>query len=468
MPRLLVVVFFAIALVLSMTTTAGAGSTTDGPTIHVNGGAGLNLEFHFTDTEGKEIVFSVAGDTAGNIIHKDLVTGDHFDFANVYIGGTPDVDGPVTGGLLIDEVTQLSRNNGQVDAQRRLGTNNDISDSTNEVVSNFTANNTLNFFYYYDLDESLAALKLTATKSVEGEGATMVTGQFNFEILNGNDEVIATGTNTADGAITFSTVTFPAPAPDLSYTTDDFTVKEVAGTDTGWAYDTSEFSGNVIVSYEKTGAKIMQVATPNGDLAGTISFTNTYTPEESTPTTGTPTPRHKKRTKKAPVKPSRHKKKVPTQSSKHKKKTPVAPTKHEKKHSSRKPGSNDKPRTPKKKESKHQEPKVDPSKKRACKKDDSSTDTSGSANPTGGDTGDNTGGDNTGGDTGGNTNTNTNTNTNHTTATVTVIVPKLPAAGLPKTDDPLSIATYTAALLVVTGIVTASAAVALSLKRRRA
>ena len=119
--------------------------------------------------------------------------------------------------------------------------------------------------------ESSVTDQLEVTKILTGRD--MATGEFSFELLEG-DDVVATGTNDADGNVTLSSITYTEPG------THRYTVREVgAGTTAdGVTYDGTTF--DVITVVSDNGDGTLSVA---HELAGDepIVFHNSY---EAAPT----------------------------------------------------------------------------------------------------------------------------------------------------------------------------------------
>lgn len=78
-------------------------------------------------------------------------------------------------------------------------------------------------------------VKLKAWKTVKG-GFKLQDGQYSFEVLNGEGQVVATGRNDADGVIEFTPINFDETSVGQTLT---FIAREVAGTDSTMNYDKS-------------------------------------------------------------------------------------------------------------------------------------------------------------------------------------------------------------------------------------
>ncbi len=108
---------------------------------------------------------------------------------------------------------------------------------------------------------SLAKVSLKATKVLKG--ANLTDGAFTFELL-GNDGLMDSATNDADGNVKFRELTLNEPG---TYT---FKMVEVAGDAKGMTYDNSEYTVNVTVVDNGKGRLVANVEGNNP------TFTNTY------------------------------------------------------------------------------------------------------------------------------------------------------------------------------------------------
>ncbi len=109
---------------------------------------------------------------------------------------------------------------------------------------------------------------LIFTKKLEGR--SIVDGEFTFNLLNGDGEVLATTTAQANGTITFKDVTFEKAG------TYKYKVVEVAGTDETIQYDSTQKEVTITVTQDGN-AYVASVAYPEEK-----AFQNTYTPPTTT------------------------------------------------------------------------------------------------------------------------------------------------------------------------------------------
>ena len=102
-------------------------------------------------------------------------------------------------------------------------------------------------------------------------GRDMTAGEFAFELLEGND-VVATGTNGADGSVALSPITYTEPG------THSYMLREVGGGThkAGVEYDGSVFAVTTTVTDNGNGT--LSVAHKVDNDANAVGFTNTYAP----------------------------------------------------------------------------------------------------------------------------------------------------------------------------------------------
>ena len=119
--------------------------------------------------------------------------------------------------------------------------------------------------------------QVTVTKNLTGRD--MAAGEFAFELLEGND-VVATGTNGADGSVALSPITYTKPG------THSYMLREVGGGThkAGVEYDGSVFTVTTTVTDNGNGT--LSVAHKVDNDANAVGFTNSYAPAATSVTLG--------------------------------------------------------------------------------------------------------------------------------------------------------------------------------------
>ena len=119
--------------------------------------------------------------------------------------------------------------------------------------------------------------QVTVTKQLTGRD--MAAGEFAFELLEGND-VVATGTNSADGSVALSPITYTKPG------THSYMLREVGGGThkAGVEYDGSVFAVTTTVTDNGNGT--LSAAHKVDNDANAVGFTNSYAPAATSVTLG--------------------------------------------------------------------------------------------------------------------------------------------------------------------------------------
>jgi pilin isopeptide linkage protein/LPXTG-motif cell wall-anchored protein len=107
-------------------------------------------------------------------------------------------------------------------------------------------------------------IQLEAVKELTGK--ILANGQFNFELLDDQGTVLQTKSNDAAGKISFDPINYTQEG------TYDYTIREVAGTDSTITYDSTEYK--VTVTVTDNGGQLEATA----NYAGQAIFKNTYQP----------------------------------------------------------------------------------------------------------------------------------------------------------------------------------------------
>lgn len=110
-------------------------------------------------------------------------------------------------------------------------------------------------------------------------GRDMTAGEFAFELLEG-DKVVATGTNSADGSVALSPITYTKPG------THSYMLREVGGGThkAGVEYDGSVFA--VTTTVNDNGNGTLSVAHKVDNDVNAVGFTNSYAPAATSVTLG--------------------------------------------------------------------------------------------------------------------------------------------------------------------------------------
>lgn len=137
----------------------------------------------------------------------------------------------------------------------------------------FTFTNT----YSVQPTDSSVTDQVKVTKQLTGRD--MAAGEFAFELLECND-VVASGTNGADGSVALSKITYTKPG------THSYTLREVGGGThkAGVEYDGSVFA--VTTTVTDNGDGTLSVAHKVDNDANAVAFTNTYAPAATSVTLG--------------------------------------------------------------------------------------------------------------------------------------------------------------------------------------
>lgn len=134
----------------------------------------------------------------------------------------------------------------------------------------------INTYSVQPVDSSVTD-QVKVTKSLTGRD--MAAGEFAFELLEG-DKVVATGTNSADGSVALSPITYTKPG------THSYVLREVGGGThkAGVEYDGSVFAVTTTVTDNGNGT--LSVAHKVDNDANAVGFTNSYAPAATSVTLG--------------------------------------------------------------------------------------------------------------------------------------------------------------------------------------
>lgn len=131
----------------------------------------------------------------------------------------------------------------------------------------------------YSVQPTVSSVTDQVTVTKQFTGRDMAAGEFAFELLEGNN-VVATGTNGADGSVALRSITYTEPG------THSYTLREVGGGThkAGVEYDGSVFA--VTTTVTDSGNGTLSVAHKVDNDANAVGFANTYAPAATSVTLG--------------------------------------------------------------------------------------------------------------------------------------------------------------------------------------
>lgn len=131
----------------------------------------------------------------------------------------------------------------------------------------------------YSVQPTVSSVTDQVTVTKQFTGRDMAAGEFAFELLEGNN-VVATGTNGADGSVALSSITYTEPG------THSYTLREGGGGThkAGVEYDGSVFAVTTTVTDNGNGT--LSVAHKVDSDANAVGFANTYAPAATSVTLG--------------------------------------------------------------------------------------------------------------------------------------------------------------------------------------
>lgn len=131
----------------------------------------------------------------------------------------------------------------------------------------------------YSVQPTVSSVTDQVTVTKQFTGRDMAAGEFAFELLEGNN-VVATGTNSADGSVALSPITYTKPG------THSYMLREVGGGThkAGVEYDGSVFAVTTTVTDDGNGT--LSVAHKVDNDANAVGFTNSYAPAATSVTLG--------------------------------------------------------------------------------------------------------------------------------------------------------------------------------------
>ena len=219
-------------------------------------------EFHFELVEGNDVVAAGTNDAEGNITMIPI----EYTAAGEHTYTLREVKGNAGGityyGKTYTVVTTITDNG-------------DGTLSATHVLKDVDEAKFVNSYKPGSKDSSVTD-QITATKSLDGRD--LKAGEFRFELVEGND-VVATGTNNADGKIVMDPVTYTA-AGEHTYTLRE---TKAGATENGITYSTAEYTIVTTVTDNGDGTLIVEHKLQNNKKA---TFENAYnvTPKSSSVT----------------------------------------------------------------------------------------------------------------------------------------------------------------------------------------
>ena len=219
-------------------------------------------EFHFELVEGNDVVAAGTNDAEGNITMIPI----EYTAAGEHTYTLREVKGNA-GGITYDGKTYT--------VVTTITDNGDGTLSATHVLKDVDEAKFVNSYKPGSKDSSVTD-QITATKSLDGRD--LKAGEFRFELVEGND-VVATGTNNADGKIVMDPVTYTA-AGEHTYTLRE---TKAGATENGITYSTAEYTIVTTVTDNGDGTLIVEHKLQNNKKA---TFENAYnvTPKSSSVT----------------------------------------------------------------------------------------------------------------------------------------------------------------------------------------
>ena len=213
--------------------------------------------FSIRNADG-EIVSTGKADAAGEITFTDILY-DESDIGKTYTY-TVTEDNTAIPGIVYSEESYTVK----VSVK-------DNRDGTLAVATSYggAAESNIVFNNNYKVEKKVV---FTALKSLEGRDLTK--GQFNFRILDEQNEAVATGTNDADGNIIFSGITYYVNGTENNMGSHTYKIVEIDDAAAGYTYDSTAYNITVTATDNKNGAIDIEVtgATLVSDTDGAVTY----------------------------------------------------------------------------------------------------------------------------------------------------------------------------------------------------
>ena len=211
-------------------------------------------EFSFELVEGNDVVAIGTNDARGKI----TMTGIEYTAAGEHTYTLREVNGGTTSnGISYDGKTYTI-----------VTTITDNGDGTLGAAHKLQGAETAEFKNSYNLTPSSSSVtdQITATKVLDGRD--LKEGEFSFELVEG-DEVVATGTNAADGMITMNSVKYDKAGKHT------YTLREVKGSAGGITYSDAKYTIETTITDKGDGTLEAKHVLKDADEA---KFSNSYKP----------------------------------------------------------------------------------------------------------------------------------------------------------------------------------------------
>ena len=156
----------------------------------------------------------------------------------------------------------------------------DNGDGTISVASDPAQGAKFTFTNTYGVDDQPSAVtdQIKVNKTLDGRA--MAEGEFDFELVEGvgdDAKVVSTGTNAADGTVTFDAITYTTVGEH------DYIIREVRGDAGGVTYDTATYQVHTSVTDAKNGSLTVTHALVDAKQA---TFANTYAADPTSASLG--------------------------------------------------------------------------------------------------------------------------------------------------------------------------------------
>ena len=218
-------------------------------------------EFHFELVEGNDVVATGTNAADGKIAMSEIA----YTEAGKHTYTLREVPGDAGNGITYDdktytiETTITDKGDGTLVAKHELKGDNEAKFSNS---------------YKPNPDEFSVTDQITAAKSLDGR--ELKAGEFSFELVEGND-VVATGTNDAEGNITMSAVKYTAAGKHT------YTLREANGgtTSKGITYSDAKFTIETTITDNGDGTLKAEHVLKGDATAATFKNTYSVTPLET-------------------------------------------------------------------------------------------------------------------------------------------------------------------------------------------